>query len=104
VSSAITVPADAEKVLCDVSGHHGIANGLATVTFTKGAADTAMTKVGGDTDPDPWQGDLFWLDAPDTGTNKSLKWDWIGTGVSEQERFLFSAVPTVFVIATSTRV
>lgn len=91
VSSAITVPDDAELVVVGVSGYQGTANGFAAMTFTKGGADTAMVKAtGGDSTNSFWQGAMFYQALPDTGTNKSLKWDWIGTGVSSDPDMLIS--------------
>lgn len=91
VSSTITVPADAQWVHVGVGGYQGTANGLAAMTFTKGAADTLMTRVaGGDASISFSQVAGFYLAAPDTGSNKSLKWDWIGTGTSVSADFIFA--------------
>jgi hypothetical protein len=41
-----------------------------------------MTPVpGGDASDSYWMGCLFYIALPDTGTNKTLKWDWEGTGL-----------------------
>lgn len=82
VSSTITVPADAEIVLVGVSTYLSVANSMSSgsMTFTKNSADTAMTAgVGADASTLAFQGTLFYLGLPDTGANKSLKWDWAGT-------------------------
>src|SRR5882724_6123877 len=84
VSSTITVPSDAEIVIVGWSGFTGTASYYSTgsMTFTKGGADTAMTSVtGGDGNNGNWMGGYFYLVLPDTGTNKTLKWDWLGAGV-----------------------
>jgi hypothetical protein len=79
VSSTITVPADTELVVVGVSGLHGTANGFDAMTFTKGATDATMTKVtGGDASGASWQSAMFYLDEPDIGASKSLKWNWSG--------------------------
>lgn len=82
VSSTITVPSDAEIVLVGVSTWATVANYLTSgsMTFTKNSVDTTMTAVtGGDSNTGMFYGTIFYLLAPDTGTNKSLKWDWSGT-------------------------
>ena len=91
VSTTITVPADAEIVIVGVSGYQGSVGGFAGATFTKGGVDTAMTKAtGGDSSAATWQGAAFYLVSPDTGANKTLKWDWIGTGTSGDGTLNFS--------------
>jgi pimeloyl-ACP methyl ester carboxylesterase len=82
VSTTITVPADAEIVIGVVSKYQGTANGLAAMTFTKGGSQVAMTRVGGDSSTSVWQGAIFYLVLPDTGSNKTWAWDWVGTGNS----------------------
>jgi hypothetical protein len=84
VSTTITVPADAELVVATWSGF-GSANFFSTgsMTFTKGGADTAMTNIpGGDANVSFWMGAMFYLVLPDTGSNKTLKWDWAGAGAA----------------------
>jgi hypothetical protein len=76
VSSTITVPADAQFVIVGVSGYNAVNQGHAQMTFTKGGVDTVMTRVGGGDSNGSWNTVLFWLNGPDTGTNKSLKWVW----------------------------
>lgn len=83
VSSAVTVPATAEIVIVKLSLYQGTNAGAAAMTFTKGGTDAVMTKVTGDDATNAqWQGATFWQVLPDTGANKVLKWDWIGTGAS----------------------
>jgi hypothetical protein len=91
VSSTITVPAEAKIIVVGVSAQQGTNSGLAAMTFTKGGVDTAMTKVAADGSNANWQGAIFWLALPDTGDNKTLKWDWIGSGTSSVDRMNFSA-------------
>jgi hypothetical protein len=83
VSTTITVPSDAELILVGVSGFNGgTANYLSggSMTFTKGGVDTAMVSAfTNDTAIDRFQSALFYQVLPDTGTNKTLKWDWKGT-------------------------
>src|SRR5262245_459080 len=81
VSSSITVPSDAEIVIVGINGYQGTDAGFASMTFTKGGVDTAMTKIAADGSAF-WQAAAFYLNAPDTGSSKTLKWDWIGTGTS----------------------
>src|SRR6266446_1731881 len=86
VSTTITVPADAELALALWSGGGVAANFFSggSMTFTKGGADTAMTSVtGGDADGFSWCCGYFYLTLPDTGSNKTLKWDWSGTGTAD---------------------
>ena len=86
--SSITVPSDAEKVLIGISAWSNIANGLTTMTFTKGGVDTTMSKIAGDVGTS-WQGALFWLDDPDTGSGKQATWDWSGAGSLPDASYLF---------------
>jgi hypothetical protein len=91
VSSSITIPADTEMILVFMSGY-GRADTAnyhtdGTVTFTKGGSDTAMTSVGAaDSDTGLWQGSLWYMMEPDTGTSKSLKWDWVGSSSSDDQQ------------------
>ena len=85
VSATITVPADAELVVVGWSGYHNTANYFSggSMTFTKGGTDTTMVNVSGaDSNTNAWQCALFYQVLPDTGSNKSLKWDWAGTATS----------------------
>lgn len=86
VSSAITVPDDAQLVLVGVSGYHSVSNYFSggSMTFTKGGVDTAMTPWitgagAGDYSTSYYMAAGFYLVLPDTGANKTLKWDWAGT-------------------------
>lgn len=92
VSSTITVPDGTTFVVATISGFQGTASGFAAMTFTKGGADTAMTKASpaGDASGSTWQGAIFYMTSPDVGTNKSLKWDWIGAGASADPSLLFT--------------
>lgn len=89
VSSTITVPSDAEFVLGGWSGYSSTANFFSggAMTFTKGGADSAMTVAvtganGADNNTGAWMAALFYQTLPDTGTNKSWKWDWLGAGLA----------------------
>lgn len=86
VSSTITVPADAELVVVGWSGFSNTSGFFSSggMTFTKGGVDTAMNSVaGGDTAGSNWGAGYFYLVLPDTGSNKTLKWDWLGAGVAD---------------------
>lgn len=92
VSSTITVPADAEIAVVGWTGFGDVANyfSAGAMTFTKGGADSAMTSAvtganGGDNSTSFFQGAMFYIVQPDTGTNKSLKYDWVGTSVAPEE-------------------
>ena len=85
-SSTIEVPADAELAIAFFCGHKADANHFSGggMTLTKGGVDTAMTAIPnnaeGDNSTATYQGTMFYMVSPDTGTNKSWKWDWAGTG------------------------
>ena len=79
VSSTITVPADAQIVCVGVKAWCGEANYFTGMTFTKGGTDVAMTKVGTPEVSNSHRAIIFYLVLPDTGANKSLKFDWAGT-------------------------
>jgi hypothetical protein len=83
----MTVPSDAEIALVGWSGYSGTASYFSGggMTLTKGGVDTAMTVAvtgasGADNDTGIWMGALFYLLAPDTGSNKTIKFDWVGAG------------------------
>lgn len=84
VSSTITVPSDAELIVVGVVGFEPTANYFSggDLTFTKGGSDTTMSKGSnlGDGNTGLFMAALFYLVLPDTGTNKSLKWNWLGAG------------------------
>lgn len=90
LSSTLTVPADTTKVVVGISAFQGTSGGLAAMTFTKGGVDTAMTKIAADASTATWQGAVFYLDDPDIGSNKTLKWDWAGSGSSADNTLLSS--------------
>lgn len=86
VSSTITVPSDATFIVVGITGwHNSFANFYSdgAMTFTKSSADTAMTAVQptprGDGATDKFGVAMYYMISPDTGSNKSLKWDWFGT-------------------------
>jgi hypothetical protein len=91
-SSTITVPSDATFVAVSVSGYSSTSNFYSTgaMTFTKGATATAMTSasLAGDASNSAWMSAMFYMLAPDVGTNKTLAWDWAGTGTAEQPTML----------------
>lgn len=87
VTATMTVPADAEIAVVGWSGYSTTANYFTggSMTLTKGGVDTAMTVAvtganSADNNTGVWMGAVFYLVAPDTGTNKSLKFDWVGAG------------------------
>lgn len=92
VSSTITVPADAEFVIVGWSSYSGSSAFFSGggMTFTKGGVDTAMTYAGGDNGSAGWSGPCFYMVLPDTGSNKTLKWDWAGTGTASDASTLCS--------------
>jgi hypothetical protein len=82
-SSTITVPADAQLVVVTCAGWIDASTTLAfsggSLTFTKGGVDTPMTIVpGGDASAATFLGAIAYLALPDTGANKTFKWDLIG--------------------------
>lgn len=87
-SSTITVPGDATLVLVGISGvRTDLANFFSGggMTFTKAGSGTAMTPIAtggsaGDADNTKFQSAMFYLTNPDTGTNKTLTYDWSGSG------------------------
>jgi hypothetical protein len=87
VSTAVTVPADADFMLVHISAydstiHYYSGGGM---TFTKGGSQVAMTAFGGgngDGNTSFWQSAGFYLVAPDTGSGKTLAWDWAGTAAA----------------------
>lgn len=87
VSTTITVPADAEIVIVGWSSFSSTANFFSggSMTFTKGGVDTTMLTPFSGGSTTLWTGELFYLVLPDTGSNKTLKWDWIGTNVANDE-------------------
>lgn len=91
VSSTITVPADATLVVVGWSGYSSTAHTFdqGSMTFTKGGVDTAMTPIAGGSTSN-WGGGAFYLNAPDTGSNKTLKWDWLGTVTTDASGTLCS--------------
>lgn len=82
-SSTITVPANTTFLLVAVSTYHSTANSLSNgvVKFTKGASQTNMTLVhaGGNASTSAFMSCMWYMTAPDTGSNKQLDWDWAGT-------------------------
>jgi hypothetical protein len=85
-STTITVPADATLVVVGVSTYSATANFISggSLTFTKGGVDTAMVAVQpatrGDGSTAASMVAMFYMVLPDTGSNKTLKWDFSGTG------------------------
>lgn len=91
VSSTITVPADAQIVLVGISGYNGATANFfsgGSMTFTKGGVDTAMTVAvtganGGDNSTAAFMCAMYYMVSPDTGSNKTLKWDWAGANTAD---------------------
>ena len=93
VSTTISVPADAEFVVVGWSGFSSTSHFFSSgsMTFTKGGIDTAMTSATGLSDVgSPWGCAMFYLALPDTGSNKTLKWDWSGAGAASDTSSLCS--------------
>lgn len=85
VSTTITVPADAEIVVVGWSGFEASGTFYSTgkMQFTKGGVDTDMVNVTeGCSTGSFWSAPLYYLTLPDTGSNKTLKWDWAGAGAA----------------------
>lgn len=80
VSSTITVPSDAEIVVVGLAGYKTTADFFTngSMTFTKGGIDAAMTPASnlGNHATNAYYSAMFYQVLPDTGSNKSLKWDW----------------------------
>jgi hypothetical protein len=93
VSTTITVPGDATMVIAGWSGF-GDAGGYFSggkMQFTKDGVDTDMVPVaGGDASHAQWMAAMFYLILPDTGLNKTLKWDWSGAGLADDADSLCS--------------
>src|SRR5262245_36170183 len=88
-SSTLTVPADAELVIVSVGTWQNVANYITGggLTFTKGGVDTAMTagsNLGNAVTTGGFYSALFYLVSPDTGTNKTLKWDFSGSSTANE--------------------
>jgi hypothetical protein len=89
-STTITVPGDAEFAVAAVSCAASAALGYfssGSVTLTKGGVDTAMTvasTAGDNTNAGFWAAAMWYMALPDTGSNKSLKWDWLGAAGSDR--------------------
>ena len=97
VSTAITVPADATMVIVGISAWKGFTNNYysdGSMTFTKNGIDTAMTAVQptprADTTAVNHNAAMFYMTLPDTGTNKTCKWDWVGS--SSQDRGMIASM------------
>lgn len=84
---SITVPADAELVIFCFSSWHSTANFFSSgaVDFTKGGTQVAMTVVPNTDNNGTWKSGLFWLVLPDTGSGKTLNWDWASTPGTEAD-------------------
>lgn len=94
VTTTLEVPADATYVLVGASTWASDQNSYMSaggMTITKGGVDTAMTALGvaGDASASFWMAGLFGLALPDTGANKTLKYDWNGTATTS-EKMIFS--------------
>lgn len=94
VSSTINVPADAEIAIAAWSGYSTTAGYFTggSMTLTKGAVDTAMIAVpnGDALGGSAWAAPAFYLVLPDTGSNKTLKWDWSGAAAADDASSLCS--------------
>lgn len=81
--TTITVPSGTELVMVGFSSYAGSGTFFTTgasVTFTKGGSQVAMTCATPiSLDLGAFAGSVFYLVNPDIGTNKTLAWDWEGT-------------------------
>lgn len=77
-STTVTVPADAEVMVVGVCGYPdaGGASYFSGGSLTLNSV--AFTVVAGDTDNSAFEGSLFYLVSPATGS-QTLAWDWAGT-------------------------
>lgn len=94
VSTTITVPADATYVLVGWSGYSSSGTFYAingALKFTKSGSQADMTYLGGGSSVG-WSGPLYGLALPDTGTNKTLTWDFNGTNLADDANSLCSIV------------
>jgi hypothetical protein len=85
---SVTVPSDATFMLVGLTTAKTTFPffSLASVTFTKGGIDTAMTFLGGeDSGANAMCVPLWSMALPDTGVGLSLKYDWTGTSSVEQD-------------------
>lgn len=83
VSSTISVPADTDLMVVGWSGFNAITQYFSAgkMTFTQNGVDTQMVSVsGGDTATSNFAAGYFYMVNPDEGANKTLKWDWAGSG------------------------
>lgn len=80
VATDIAVPADAEIVIVGWSDYCIVELqpnfNLGSMTFTKNGIDTPMTVVPGGETVNTQAAVMFYLTLPDTGANKTLKWEW----------------------------
>lgn len=88
LTTTMTVPADATLAIIAIStapAAGATANFISdgAMTMTKGGTDTAMVAVQPSTRGDGAVNQsgvgMFYLALPDTGSNKTIKWDWTGT-------------------------
>lgn len=94
VSSTISVPVDADLMVVGWSGFNLTSQYFSTgnMTFTQNGIDTLMVSVsGGDTNTSNWAAGYFYMVLPDTGTNKTLKWDWAGAAAAGSIQSMCSA-------------
>lgn len=83
VTTTLTVPAGTQLALVAVTGYSSTSAFFSggVVTMTKSAVNTPMTVVPGGGDlADHVSTSMWYIAAPDTGTNKTITWDWAGTG------------------------
>lgn len=78
-TQGVTVPADAEIMVFGVTGYP---DGGEASYFSGGSVSlngSAFTAVAGDANNSAFEGSLFYLTLPSTGS-QTLSWDWLGAG------------------------
>src|ERR1041384_6405688 len=76
-SASVTVPSDAQLMVCSVTGFSNTSGYFSGGSLTiAGAAMTVVT--GGDAKTGLWESALWYKVSPATGS-QTLAWDWVGT-------------------------
>lgn len=75
-SISITIPSDANFLLCEVNGYSSTSTYFSTGSMT--IAGAAMTLIGGGDSNSAYMGIIAYKVSPTTGT-QTLAWDWLGT-------------------------
>jgi|SRR5262245_4016166 len=89
-TATFTVPADAEIVIVATvnfagGGDGNVAFNNGVVTMKKGGVDTALTPVPGNLSAaSNFGGAMWYMVLPDTGTGKTISWNWSGTTATDR--------------------